>query len=78
MAVKRHGLTPETIKKIEEEKRKRRVSKNKDTFCNKKTCLKEINPEEFPGVYFDDLPFIYDENFMACWMCRQESKEDKK
>ena len=78
MAIKRHGLTPETIKKLEEEKRQRIAANVNTPRCNKTTCLKEINPEEFPGVYFDDLPFIYDENFGACWMCRQESKEDKK
>ena len=43
--------------------------------CPKK-CMKEINPEEHPGVYFGK-PFVYDPNWGACWMCQREERKRK-
>lgn len=71
--LKRHGLTPETIARIEENRKHRRISKNENTFCKKSRCLKQINPHaedpKMREVYWDDLPFIRDENVMACYLC---------
>lgn len=40
--------------------------------CQKEKCLKEVNPKAFPGVFFDDKPFQFDPNFMACYFCTRK------
>jgi len=38
-----------------------------------KNCLKEVNPEKHPGVYFGQ-PFIYEERWYGCWLCQREMR----
>jgi hypothetical protein len=38
--------------------------------CRPRKCLKEVNPEEFPGVYLG-TPGKYDPNWGACWDCEK-------
>jgi hypothetical protein len=61
-----------------------RIAKNKD-MCRKEKCLKEINPhagELFPeekhkrGIYLGK-PFVYEENWLACKLCRDRDLEDE-
>lgn len=47
-----------------------RKPKNEKT-CTKGKCKKEINPKWHPGIYFG-IPFLYDENDYACYMCRRK------
>ena len=39
--------------------------------CQPRKCLKEINPEEFPGVYLG-IPGKYDPDYGACVDCERE------
>jgi hypothetical protein len=38
--------------------------------CDKKRCLKEINPEAHPGVFMG-TPFVYEDFWMACVLCTE-------
>jgi hypothetical protein len=38
--------------------------------CDKKRCLKEINPHAHPGIYMG-TPFVYEDFWMACVLCTE-------
>lgn len=42
--------------------------KDLKVICKTKRCHKEINPEEYPGVYNSE-PFVYDKNCGCCVDC---------
>jgi hypothetical protein len=45
--------------------------------CNKYSCLKEINPEQFPGIYFGE-PRQFDPNWYGCYLCQRNSSPPSK
>ncbi len=42
-----------------------------------KPCLKEINPEEHPGVYLGE-PYKYDSNYGGCVDCPDKCNTERK
>ena len=38
---------------------------------HRKPCLKEVNPEEYPGVFWGE-PYVVDENCGCCISCHRE------
>lgn len=70
---KKFGLSDETVARIEEAKKNRRIPKHEKLLCKKARCLKQINPHaedpEVRKIYWDDLPFVRDDNLMACYLC---------
>ncbi len=42
-----------------------------------KPCLKEINPEEYPGIYFGE-PYKYDPNYGGCIDCPNKCNTERK
>jgi hypothetical protein len=45
----------------------------KKVKCKKDRCLKEINPNVHPGVFFG-TPFEYDPNLLGCVFCSGEKR----
>lgn len=49
--------------------------------CSNRKCLREVNPEMFPGVFFGKQHH-YEENYGGCldccWLETQKLKEDLK
>ena len=41
---------------------------------DKKRCIREINPDVYPGVFFGEA-WKYEENFLGCYLCRMNDKE---
>jgi uncharacterized Zn-finger protein len=58
------GRKPPATNKLRVEGRRKEVNIHMGDF----RCLKEINPESHPGVFFG-RGYVYEENSMACEQC---------
>lgn len=45
--------------------------------CKGLKCLKEINPEQYPGVFAGGDPWVYDENYGACVDCQRQFEDEE-
>jgi len=45
--------------------------------CKGRKCLKEINPDEHPGVFAGGEPWVYDENWGSCVDCQRQFEAEE-